>query len=207
MDGGGASVLRSTLRANDLKTQEYPWGGYFVVNDQNVALCANEQPNFLNRDSCVLSYEEDVCVKEYLDTSRTLLDVQLAVTFDDETLAGMYNATLESRILYAVDGVRWDDTILLNETRPPCALENPVSRWRPRSDLDVATCTNVLAARSDDVLRRALETSNDENPYIRDIYLWNDHVEDGCDEADYDEYGMLVMTSEGCWENMHPDYM
>ena len=49
--------------------------------------------------------------------------------------------------------------------------------------------------------------SNDENPYLRDIHLWNDLDDDGCDEEDYEEYGMFVMTKEGCWENMHPDYM
>jgi hypothetical protein len=42
---------------------------------------------------------------------------------------------------------------------------------------------------------------------MRDIYLWNDLPEDGCDEVDYDKYGMLVMTKDGCFENMHPDYM
>ena len=32
-------------------------------------------------------------------------------------------------------------------------------------------------------------------------------TEDGCDAADEMEYGMLVMTDEGCWENVHPDHM
>ena len=67
--------------------------------------------------------------------------------------------------------------------------------------------TNTLTEKSNTAFKHALETSNDENPYLRDVYLWNDLEEDGCDEVDYDAYGMVVMTVEGCWENMHPDYM
>jgi hypothetical protein len=53
-----------------------------------------------------------------------------------------------------------------------------------------------------------LENSNDENQYIRDIFLWNILDEDGCDEIDRDQYGMLIMTEkEGCWENVHPDLL
>ena len=43
---------------------------------------------------------------------------------------------------------------------------------------------------------------------MRDLYLWNNIVEDGCDAIDYNQYGMLVMTDkEGCWENVHPDLL
>jgi len=188
-----------------------------MINDQNVALCSNEQPNFLNHDHCVISYEENVCVTEYLETTNTLVDVQLVVTFNDETLAKFHNATrasfLEtgvdnSRYLYAVSNLRWDESILDGSiTALPCALENPVSRWKPRSDLDTSECTNTLTQKSNNVFKHALESSNDENLYLRDVYLWNDLEEDGCDEMDYDAYGMLVMTTEGCWENTHPDYM
>lgn len=222
MDGGATSVLRSTIRAQNegLKTKPYPWNDneYFMINDQNIALCLNEQPNWLNHDSCVLSYEENVCVKEYVDTTRTLNDVQLVITFDDETLSNFHNATLasfaetgidNSRYFYAVGNLRWDDSVVEgNITELPCTpLINPVSRWKPRSDLDASTCSNTIAAKSITVLKHALETSNDENPYLRDVYLWNGLEEDGCDEADYDAYGMLIMTNEGCWENVHPDHM
>ena len=223
IDGGGNSVLRSTLRAkrDGLKTMKYPWAEeYYVFNDHNIALCSNEQPNFLNQDSCVLSYEENVCVKEYLDTTNTLVDVQLVMTFDADTLANLHQATRasyvasnftgtdNSRYLYAVDNLRWDDSVLNgNITVLPCVPENPVSRWKPRPDLNVSQCTNTLTERSNAAFVHALETSNDENPFLRDIYLWNDKAEDGCDPIDYDQYGMLVFTEEGCWENMHPDYM
>lgn len=87
----------------------------------SIALCTNEQPNFLNYDHCKISYDENVCVKEncelisndddsihsnykYLmfivydftlvcfavDSTNTLVDVQLVVTFDDETLANFH---------------------------------------------------------------------------------------------------------------------
>ena len=51
MDGGGSAVLRSTLRAKIgfVPTQREGTGDYFVANDQNIVLCANEHPNFLNR--------------------------------------------------------------------------------------------------------------------------------------------------------------
>jgi hypothetical protein len=84
---------------------------------------------------------------------------------------------------------------------------SPRSRWIPRDDLDASTCTNSLQASSTAALANALETSNDQNLLLRDIYLWNSVAEDGCDPADELDYGMLVMTSEGCWENVHPDHM
>ncbi len=214
-DGGGAAVLRSTLRAqrDGLKTLKYPWAQeYYVYNDHNIALCTNEQPNFLNEEHCKLSYDVNTCAKGGIDTSNTLVDVQLVVAFDDNTLSRLHNATglsgeNKARHLYAVDGLRWDDTLNPNITVFPCQPENPVSRWRPRLDLNESECANVLTRRSNNAFVRALETSNDENPFLRDIYLWNDPKDDGCDEEDLDEVGMLIMTDEGCWENMHPDYM
>ena len=89
----------------------------------------------------------------------------------------------------------------------PCASGIPSSRWIPRPDLE-GSCTNSLTSRSNAALVHALENSNDENQYIRDIFLWNSLDEDGCDEIDHDQYGMLVMTEkEGCWENVHPDLL
>ena len=208
--------MRSTLSAqrDGLKTKKYPWTEeYFMINDRNEALCLNEQPNFVNRDHCVISYEENVCVKEYVDSKNTLVDVQLVVTFNDETLANIHNATRasgidSSRYLYAVSNLRWDESVLNRITTVlPCAPKNPASRWKPRPDLEASECTNTLTEKSNTAFKHALETSNDENPYLRDVYLWNDLEEDGCDEVDYDAYGMFVMTVEGCWENMHPDYM
>ena len=103
MDGGGKTVLRSTLRANrdGLNVIKYPWADqYVVVNDHNIALCANEESNFINRESCVLSYEENACVKESTTAVKnfdgTLVDVLAVIIFDDATLAGLHNASLVS---------------------------------------------------------------------------------------------------------------
>ena len=221
IDGGGNSVLRSSLRANReaINVIKYPWAeGYYVFNEENIVLCSNEQPNFLNEESCVLSYEENVCVKEYLTSTGTFKDTQLVITFDDTTLAGLYNTSRSSynaatgvdnsKYIYAVDNLRWDDSILNSNTELPCAPGNPVSRWVPRPDLSASSCFNSLTTRSKAALVHALESSNDENPFLRDIYLWNDVDEDGCDPVDYDQYSMLIMTEkEGCWENVHPDFM
>jgi hypothetical protein len=103
VDGGGNTVLRSTLRAHrdGLNVIKYPWADQFaVVNDHNIALCANEESNFINRQSCVLSYEENTCVKESVkeikNFENTLVDVLAVITFDDNTLAGLHNASLVS---------------------------------------------------------------------------------------------------------------
>lgn len=66
LDGGGSTVLRSAIRAKDgfKAAQREGTDNYNVANDQNIVLCANEHPNFLNRDSCVLSYDENACVVE-----------------------------------------------------------------------------------------------------------------------------------------------
>ena len=90
----------------------------------------------------------------------------------------------------------------------PCASGIPSSRWIPRPDLEGNSCTNSLTSRSNAALVQALQNSNDENQFLRDIFLWNSLDEDGCDEIDHDQYGMLVMTeNEGCWENVHPDLL
>jgi hypothetical protein len=101
IDGGGKAVLRSTLRANrdGLNVIKYPWADqYVVVNDHNIALCANEEPNFINQESCVLSYEDNACIKEsiraFTNNDNTLVDVLAVITFDDATLAGLHNASL-----------------------------------------------------------------------------------------------------------------
>ena len=233
-DGGGSSVLRSTIRSqrDGFKAIVQPGGRaqFYVFNDHNIALCNNEQPNFINRDNCVLTYDPNACVKEYEQASNTFIDVQLVITFDDETLAAMRNATLasyreadpeagiterdNSRYIFAMSNMRWDDsiangTIAGTKIDLPCYREhgNPTSRWIPRPDLDASVCTNSLQDDTVAVLKHALETSNDENPYMRDIILWNQIEGDACNEADLAAFGMLIMTSEGCWENVHPDYM
>merc|ERR1712194_221114 len=122
--------------------------------------------------------------------SHTLVDVQLVVTFNTETLSKLHNATAvdgigKSHYLYAIDNLRWDEDVLnRNVIGTPCMPDNPVSRWRPRTDLEASSCTNTLTDRSTAALARALETSNDENPHLRDIYLWTDLDGDGCDEDD-----------------------
>ena len=186
-------------------------------NDQNVALCTNEQPNFINLEHCKVSFESDVCVKEYIDPSDTLTDVQMVINFSRDSMAKLHNATLvnstdgidRSRYLYAVDGLLWDETVSSDMTTFPCTPnKQPVSRWRPKSDLDAVQCTtNNLHTQTEMAFVHALETSNDDNAHVRDIYLWNDRPEDGCHEDDYEAAGMLVMTSEGCWENVYADHL
>ena len=96
----------------------------------------------------------------------------------------------------------------VNTTILPCSPnQQPVSRWKIRLDLDEGLCTNNLQSKTVSVFKRALETSNDNNMHLRDIYLWNDLPEDGCHEDDYMARGMKIMTTDGCFENVHPDYL
>ena len=234
-DGGGRSTLRSTIRARrpGFVAKVLPTDGrqeFFVFNDWNIALCNNEQPNFINRDHCVLTYDENACVKEYETETNTFVDVQVVISFDNETLAELHNVTLSSykeadpdagiakrdnsRYIYAVSNLRYDDsiangTIAGTKVELPCYRENgnPMSRWIPRPDLDASTCTNDLQEDTVAVLKNALETSIDDNPYMRDVVLWDRMTGDACNSADLLAFGMLVMTSEGCWENKHIHHM
>ena len=230
LDGGGKSVLRSTIRAGrgGFEASVMPDGRneFYVFNDQNIALCMNEQPNFINRDHCVLSYDENACMKK----SNSFVDVQLVITFTPDTLAAMHNTTLasyraadpaagiaerdNSRFIYAVSNLRFDESIVdgtIEGTKIdlPCYRKhgNPTSRWIPRPDLNATSCSNSLHEDTVAVLKHTLETSNDENPYMRDIVLWNQIEGDACNEVDLLAYGMLIMTDEGCWENVHPDHL
>ncbi|KAL7463535.1 hypothetical protein ACHAXS_003891, partial [Conticribra weissflogii] len=222
MDGGGESVLRSTIRAARgfvARNQTGQNSGYHIINDKNIALCINEQPNFINMEHCKISYEPNTCQKQDIKDGglygTTLIDVQLVITFDDETLLSLYTATLgnsttalaDPRYIYAVTNLRYDssntDDIIINL---PCGSGNPKSRWIPRTDLTTETCTNTLQEVSVNALKFAIESSNDENSFLRDIVLWN-NGDGGCDPLDELEYGMLIMTKEGCWENVHPDHL
>jgi hypothetical protein len=155
---------------------------------------------------------------------HTFINVQLTLTFNNDTLAALHQATASSyreanptanvtamnskRYVYAVSNLRYDDTNTAENNTLPCMKGNPRSRWIPREDLDASSCTNTLQASSIAALARAIQTSNDQNPYLRDIILWNNVAEDGCDPSDELAYGMLIMTDdEGCWENVHPDHM
>ena len=84
---------------------------------------------------------------------------------------------------------------------------SPTSRWIPRSDLNEAQCTNELQNKTVTAFKNALENSNDDNELLRDIFLWSDRPEDGCHEDDLEAFGFLIMTSEGCFENVHPNYL
>ena len=246
MDGGGTSVLRSTIRSQrdgifatqmeigpaeaKLLSEQFYICKCFLFhlpvpssllnvalldNDQNVALCVNEQPNFLNFDHCKLSFEDNVCVKEYATSAKSATDVQMVIKFDDQTLMQLHDVTSVSSdgidrtsYLYAVDKLMWDESVNVNTTTLPCTpYKQPVSRWLPRPDLDATNCINSLQAQTVAALVHALESSNDDNEFLRDIYLWNDLLEDGCHEDDFEKVGMLIMTSDGCFENVHPDYL
>jgi hypothetical protein len=179
-------------------------------------------------DDCVLSYEENACVVEqpsiFTEEKRfTNGNVEITLTFDSDTLSKIYNATASSyreanatanikaidnkRYILATSNLRYDETNTNGSYPLPCLEGNPRSRWIPREGLNASDCTNNLQASSLAALANALENSNDHNVYLRDIYLWNSVEEDGCDPADEFEYGMLVLTNEGCWENVHPDHM
>lgn len=155
---------------------------------------------------------------------HTFANVQLSIKFDDETLASLHNVTISSkqeanatanttdvdneRYIYAVSGLRYDDTNTDGSTiKLPCMSGNPRSRWIPRNDLESSSCTNDLQSSTNAVLKKALESSNDDNAYLRDIFLWNSREDDGCDASDEMEYAMLILTKEGCWENVHPAHM
>lgn len=130
-----------------------------------------------------------------------------ASSYRDANETAGIDAVDNKRYVYAVSNLRYDESNTNGSYPLPCLEGNPRSRWIPRTDLDQSTCTNSLQASSTAALARSLSNSNDQNVYLRDIYLWNSVAEDGCDAADEMEYGMLIMTDEGCWENVHPDHM
>ena len=212
VDGGGDAVIRTTLRQNKFVANTLLGGNdtdYFVFNDKNIALCSNEEPNFMNFDHCRLSYEENACVSD----RTSFVDVSLAITFNEDSLTKVNNAA--GRYLYAVDNLRYDGTntggTITDAPQAylqlPCMDRHPRSRWIPRPDLDAITCVNSLQPLSVATLKRTLEISNDENPFLRDVILWNNRDEEACAAEDKLSFGMLIMTSEGCWENVHPNYM
>ena len=138
MEGGGALVLRSTMGGTK-KFAPTDDGGY-VFHETNRALCVNEQPNLINRDTCKLSYEANACAK----TANALNDVSMVITLDDATLVTMYDATntahedgtVDPHYICAVSNLQYDgsntDGIVI---ALPCSPGNPTLRWIPRTVL------------------------------------------------------------------------
>jgi hypothetical protein len=153
----------------------------------------------------LFSYQSNLSIDD--SNSLDLKQSATASSYQEANATANITAVDNRRYIYAVSNLRFDETNTNGSYPLPCLEGSPRSRWIPRDDLDASTCTNSLQASSVAALATALETSNDQNLHLRDIYLWNSVAEDGCDPADYMEYGMLVMTSEGCWENVHYDYM
>eukprot|EP00956_Cyclotella_meneghiniana_P031482 scaffold82766_cov24-Cyclotella_meneghiniana.AAC.1 len=124
MDGGGGVVLRSTVRAKNgfAAAQRGSSSYHYTVNDENIVLCANEYPNFVNRE-CVCCCSDTSYIDEKQRHSN--VNVRLTLTFDNETLAALHDATASSyqvanetanitavnnkRYVYAVSNLRYDE--------------------------------------------------------------------------------------------------
>ena len=68
--------------------------------------CSNSAPNFVNEKYCRLSYSENACTRRDKDWE----DIILTVPLTNITLSEMYRLTSNSRNVYAIEGLVFDDT-------------------------------------------------------------------------------------------------
>ena len=203
--------MRSAVRSrNGHKLNIVEKGGkvtqFGIDEDESIVLCASAYKNFMNEGKCKLSDDTNACFQQ---ASQDGLDeVKAVVTLDSATLSEMYDIT--SRFVYGIDGLEFDKTNVPPGEKPlvdlPCSgSDNPRSRWVLVNKAE-RNCVSSLHSTSTAALADALANSNDNNPELRDIHMW-DVDELKCHTRDSNAYGMLVyVPSDGqCWQNVHPD--
>lgn len=195
-DGGAAQVTMTQI-SDEAPTR---------IQRLYETMCSNVPRTVVNEDSCVVSYEEDVCHPS--QTNRAILSLQYS-TFQE--IFGATGGTPSpdeqdpagTRYIYAVDGLRLDPDYV----SPPCA-PGTQSRWKRMPDMSYCDDDSQFEDRADavdgatrDIFAGLIRQSADTNPFVRDIFLPSTGI-DACTEG---KFGFTVAVDGGCWRNVHPD--
>jgi hypothetical protein len=205
LPGGGYAIhdYRLEFDENTMENPLIDGGGNKVVaasvDNEVVMFCANAPQTIFNEEYCKLSYEPNVCSAYNEDLLPTLiLNTATLISFHD----------LTARFVYAVEGLRFDNTNNPSVAVDPDAFvdlpcdQQTRSRWTP-VDSPCTTSTSI-----DDITANAFElalaTANDANTELRDVFFRGT-----CHPSDVNTTGMVVhVTTEGrCYQNVHPDHM
>ena len=179
---------RLDVKTNTLSSPSSDGGRGSQVASGGVTFCSNVPRTFLNEDQCQLS--SDACQGAYNNN-------QLRIKLENSTIASIN--TLTNRYVYAIKGllVKYDGIVLDHPCTPGLR-----SRWEPK---DIANCNpTALYSDTSTSLSKLISESEDDNPYIRDIFF----PEAGalCDPADTEPEIEMNVNGE-CWKRVHEEHM
>lgn len=185
---------RLELQENTIEHPESDGGGLIKTMTADVTKCANVARNFLNEDSCVLSYSATSC------GSSDAPDLQLELNADN--LSVLHDLT--GQYIYAILGLPVIDAL---EEK----LENPCtsglrSRWEIKA-AEECTESDLVGTNTKVSLAELLSESSDPNLYIRDIIFPNSGY--SCESGDYMR-GMAeaeIIIGSQCFKRVHPEHM
>ncbi len=178
---------RLSLQSNTLESPIVDGGKQIQEASGGDTYCANVPRTFLNEKQCQLS--TDACTSN----SNSAIDI----TLDNSTIPILHNLT--GRYVYAIKGqlVKYDGIVLDHPCTPGLR-----SRWEPKN---LTECDfTPLFSDTNSSLFSLLSSSNDRNPYIRDIYFPNEGMY--CNVTDT-EPEIEIEVNGLCWTRVHDEYM
>ena len=197
IDGGGTQTINSIYRdinavrheTDDLVEErvkliladhdENPRTPSRISGSEQAIFCSNGEPNIFNEESCVLSTEENACVREGADKEDTVV-----VTTLTETML----AALNVHLTQDCNGGGADCETLLAEGRPvmvrelsaadasdtkyppPCEMD-AVSRWVATADANQSACTQSDNSDTVAAFQHLLKYSVSNNDEVRDLRM------------------------------------
>ena len=186
-DGGGQMTLDSVfiemdgIGGDDHVTLELadvddnPRTASSISGDEQAIYCMNGKPNIFNEEFCVLSTEENACMREAADDEDTVTVVTLTPTSLAKLNTYLYDNTelLARGVPAVVTGLDFG----VDNTPPyPCTMET-MSRWIQDATLtDEATCylgsTISIGAETKDAFAHLLKYAVSNNQAgIRDVRM------------------------------------
>jgi uncharacterized protein (DUF1800 family) len=182
------------LLENDVSSPDINGGGNSVALTHGQTKCSNAPRTQFNEHSCLLSYDNEVCNNKP-DNIEIILNHDSLQTFYNTTQA---NSNGKTRYVFAIDGLFIDSK---SKTVSPCTL-NGKSRWIPIPNNPQCE-SNSLSAASEEFLASLILSSNDINPYVRDIKTFYE----GCDIDDKSKKDFEINVNGICWKHVHQHHL
>jgi len=156
-----------------------------VVKSSGVSYCSNAPRNFLNEENCVLS--------QYACGSSAAGD-EIEFVLNETTIVELQEKS--GKYVYGIFGLPAGDL------QHPCTNELR-SRWEIK-DSNAGCDPTELYPETEEALAELLTVSDDDNPFIRDVYF-SDAVL-SCNSSDY-EVEIEIEVDDICYKRVHDEHL
>eukprot|EP00571_Detonula_confervacea_P017647 CAMPEP_0172312770 /NCGR_PEP_ID=MMETSP1058-20130122/18549_1 /TAXON_ID=83371 /ORGANISM="Detonula confervacea, Strain CCMP 353" /LENGTH=2999 /DNA_ID=CAMNT_0013026315 /DNA_START=101 /DNA_END=9097 /DNA_ORIENTATION=+ len=228
VDGGGGMTLDSVFRdiqahvEGDIRLEaadsdDNPRTASSLSGDEQAIFCSNGKPNIFNEASCKLSTSEDACVREDGTTDE---DTVTVVPLSAEALAAMKehicptNTCSDLNADLLAKGVPLEVIGLVmthdDGDARPCAMES-VSRFMKDDTLiSEDACLGetgretLVGAISKAAFAHLLKYSVTNNPYLKDVMMYEAYAGMACHADDAEKINFNVWLTDTCYRHVHP---